>query len=249
MRLTKALLVGFIVIVIMNCDSNSSNNLNVGGGQGQGGSLTRFAIQGNFLYSASQSTVSVFNIQDHDFELIQELNVGFGLETIVARGEYLYLGARDAMYIYSISNPENPQFIFRYSHIVSCDPVVVEGTKAYVTLSSGSFCNRGTNALEIIDITNPNNPTLLANYPMSSPLGLGISNNILVVCEQSFGFKVYDVSNPLSIELLDQVETIHAYDVILLNGIATITGDDGIYQYSFANNSLELLSVIPVTND
>lgn len=233
----------------MNCDSDSSNNLNVGGGQGQGGSLTRFAIQGNFLYSASQSTISVFDILDHDFELVKEINVGFGLETIVARGEYLYLGARDAMYIYSISNPANPQFIFRYSHIVSCDPVVVEGTKAYVTLSSGNECNRGTNALEIIDISNPNNPRLIANYPMNTPLGLGISNNILFVCEQSSGFKVYDVTDPLAIKLLNQVQSIHAYDVIVLNGIATITGDDGIYQYSYGGGNLELRSVIPVTTE
>ena len=246
MRPTKLIFSLFLLGLFISCDSDGVNNLQVGGGQGQGGSLTRFAINGNYLYIASQTTLSVYDISNEDFEMLKTVNVGFGLETISTRGTYLYLGAQDAMYIYSISNPEEPEFIFRYSHIVSCDPVVVEGNRAYVTLSSGSFCNRGTNALEIIDISNPNNPVLIANYPMNTPLGLGIRDNILFVCEQTFGFKVFDVSNPNSIQMLHQVEDIHTYDVILHNGIATITGDEGIYQYSYSHDELGLLSIIPV---
>lgn len=248
MRLTRPVLTLLWLCLVMGCAEDGANYLNVGGGQGQGGSLTRFAINGNYLYIASQTTLSVYNIGSNtDFEMLKTINVGFGLETISTRGAYLYLGAQDAMYIYSISNPENPQFIFRYSHIVSCDPVVVEGNRAYVTLSSGSFCNRGTNALEIIDISNPNNPVLLANYPMNAPLGLGIRDNILFVCEQSFGFKVFDVSNATNIKLLHQINDVHSYDVILHNQLATLTGDDGIYQYVYDKDALELLSIIPVS--
>lgn len=247
MQPTKLVCAFLILCLFMACNDDGSSNLQVGGGQGQGGSLTRFAINGNHLYIASQTTLSVYDISNEDFELLKSVNVGFGLETISTRGTYLYLGAQDAMYIYSISNPDDPQFIFRYAHIVSCDPVVVEGNRAYVTLSNGSFCNRGVNALEIIDISNPNNPVLLANYPMNTPLGIGIKDNILFVCEQSYGFKVFDVTNANDIQLLYQIEDIHSYDVILHNGIATITGDDGIYQYEYSNDALELLSIIPVT--
>ncbi|GCC49996.1 hypothetical protein SanaruYs_02110 [Chryseotalea sanaruensis] len=247
MRLTKLIWNLLCLCLVIACADDGANNLQVGGGQGQGGSLTRFAINGSYLYIASQTTLSVYDISSNeDFEMLKTVNVGFGLETISARGTYLYLGAQDAMYIYSISNPEDPQFIFRYSHIVSCDPVVVEGNRAYVTLSSGNFCNRGTNALEIIDISNPNNPVLIANYPMNTPLGIGIKDNILFVCEQTFGFTVFDVTNANDIQMLHHVNDIHAFDVILHNGVATITGDDGIYQYGYIN-SLELLSIIPVT--
>ncbi len=247
MRLTKLIWIFSVFCLFISCNEDGANNLQVGGGQGQGGSLTRFAISGNYLYIASQATLSVYDISTEDFEMIKAMNVGFGLETISTRGSYLYLGAQDAMYIYSISNPEAPQFIFRYSHIVSCDPVVVEGNRAYVTLSSGSFCNRGTNALEIIDISNPNNPVLIANYPMNTPLGIGIKDNILFVCEQTFGFKVFDVTNANNIQMIHHIDNIHTYDVILYNGIATITGDEGIYQYSYSHDDLNLLSIIPVT--
>ncbi|NBP71427.1 MAG: hypothetical protein EBR30_04170 [Cytophagia bacterium] len=246
MQLTKLISTTLIFCLLISCTDEGANNLQVGGGQGQGGSMARFAISGNYLYIASQKTLSVYDIRTEDFKMLKTLDVGFGLETISTRGSYLYLGAQDAMYIYSISDPETPQFIFRYAHIVSCDPVVVEGNRAYVTLSSGSFCNRGTNALEIIDISNPNNPVLLANYPMNTPLGIGIKDNILFVCEQTFGFKVFDVTNANDIKMIHQVDSVHTYDVILHNGTATITGDEGIYQYSYSMDALNLLSIIPV---
>lgn len=241
----KAIISIFLVVLVAACAEMDSG---LGGGQGQGGSTTRFAINGNHLYVASQQTILVYDISTTTFEKVGEVNVGFGLETISTRGQYLYLGAQDAMYIYGIEDPDHPTFIFRYSHIVSCDPVVVEGNRAYVTLSSGAVCNRGTNALEIIDISDPTNPTLLANYPLYSPLGLGIRNNILFVCEQDYGFKMFDVTNPLDIELLDSVEDIHAYDVIV-SDVATITGNDGVYQYGYAGGNLVQLSVIPVNSE
>ncbi len=248
MQLTKVFLF-LIALGLFACNGDMNNSLQVGGGQGQGGSLTRFAINGKYLYIASQTSLSVYNIATTDFQHIKTMSVGFGLETITTRGQYLYLGAQDAMYIYGISNPENPQFIFRYSHIVSCDPVVVEGNYAYVTLSSGITCNRGTNALEIIDISNPRNPTLVTNYPMNTPLGLGVYNGILFICEQSFGFKVYDVSNPRDIKILHQDNSIHATDVIVREGIAIITGRDGIHQYQYDGSRLTHLSVIPVASN
>jgi hypothetical protein len=236
---------GLLLIALTSCTSDNAS-LSVNGGQG--GSLARFAIQGDYLYVASTASVSVFSIHESGFDFVSKVNVGFGVETIVSRGTYLYLGAMDAMYIYSISDPGNPAFVFRYSHIVSCDPVVVEGNRAYVTLSSGSQCNRGTNALEIIDISDPYNPWLLSNYPMASPRGLGINNGILIICEQEYGIKMFDAKDPLQIKLLDQISNIHANDVIMQNGIATVTGLNGIYQYSYLENKkLQVISIIPVS--
>ena len=56
------------------------------------------------------------------------------------------------MYIFNVASPENPQFVSVYSHVVSCDPVVAEGNYAYVTLRSGTNCNRGLNVLDVVDI-------------------------------------------------------------------------------------------------
>ncbi|MBA4056233.1 MAG: hypothetical protein C0490_16075, partial [Marivirga sp.] len=185
MRLIKVLIVA-LMVAIAACQGDSEMN---NPATGQGGSMTRFAIHNNYLYVVDHLEISVFNIKDNAFEKVGNVTAGSGLETIFAKGEYLYLGANDAMYIYSLARPEEPEFIFRYSHIVSCDPVVVQGNRAYVTLRNGSFCNRGSNALEIIDISNPYEPTLISNHPMQSPHGLAVDDNLLFLCEGDNGLK------------------------------------------------------------
>lgn len=241
-KLIQLITIGALVF-IWSCNEDGAAGENL---TGQGGSMTRFAINGNYLYLVDHSMLQVFNIGDSEFEKIKDTPVNFGLETIFTRGQYLYLGANDAMYIFSIADPEDPKFVFRYSHIISCDPVVVQGNRAYVTLRSGSFCNRGVNALEIIDISDPYHPVLIANYPMTSPHGLGVDGDKLFLCEGLSGLKMFDISNEKDIQLLQTIETIHAYDVIPRNGLLILTGEDGVFQFDYTGSQLELLSTIQV---
>jgi hypothetical protein len=240
-----------IALILFSAVACMEGDVSLDSGTGTGGSLTRFAIQGNVMYVASNSSINVYDIAANTFAFIKEVTVGFALETIVAKGEFLYLGAQDAMYIYSLAQPTNPTFVFRYSHITSCDPVVVQGNRAYVTLSSGSMCNLGTNALEIIDISNPKAPALLANYPMTSPGGLAIDGGCLFVCEGKNGLKMLNVADPLKITEVNKLSNINAYDVIALRGILTLTGEDGIFQFQYdcARRTLQQLSKIPVQRE
>lgn len=219
---------------------------------GRGGSLTRFAINQNYLYVANNSQISVYDISANKFSLLRTIPTNLGLETIQVRSPYLYLGANDGMYIYSIVDPELPKFVFRYAHIVACDPVVVQGNRAYVTLKSSetsNTCNRGVNNLEIIDITNPQNPSLIKSYDMTSPGGLAIDGNCLFVCEGENGLKMFDVTNDIITPVNFLV--IHAYDVIAYNATLTLTGKDGVFQYSYdcSDASLNLISKIPVDRE
>jgi hypothetical protein len=215
---------------------------------GQGGSMARFAIVESRLYIVDHSKISVFNITENSFVQLDEVIVGAGVETIFALGNYLYLGASDAMYIYSIEDRDHPKFVFRYSHIVSCDPVVVQGNRAYVTLRSGTACNRGDNALEILDISNPYAPILIANYPMISPHGLAVDDLRLFICEGKAGLKMFDISDEKDIKLLHHEQSVFAYDVIARNEVLTLTGEDGIFQYRYnqTEKSLTEISKIPV---
>ncbi|HEY0652946.1 MAG TPA: hypothetical protein VGD65_07450 [Chryseosolibacter sp.] len=249
MRFDKLSAYIFVVLIFVSCESEVGSSLADGAGTGQGGSMTRFSIQGNRMYVVDHAAIKVFDISNDNFKQINEKNVGIGLETIFAKGEYLYLGANDAMYIYSLTDPDSPTFIFRYSHIVSCDPVVVQGNRAYVTLRSGTACNAGSNALEIIDITNPYSPQLIANYPMDSPHGLAVDNTTLFICEGERGLKVFDITDELNIKLTQSFTDFFAYDVIARQGLATITGEDGIFQYSYGNHQIQLLSKIPVARE
>jgi len=240
----------FIFLFIVSACTQSDTN-GVSGATGQGGSLARFAIKDHYMYVVTHNSLNVYDISINNFKELSKVNIEFGLETIFAKGDYLYLGGRDAMYIYSITTPSLPSFIFRYSHITSCDPVVVHGNKAYVTLRSGTSCNLGSNALEIIDITNPLAPVLIANYPMTSPGGLGIDGNCLFICEGEHGLKMFNVENPLDIKIIKEITHVNAYDVIVGNGLLKLTGEDGIFQYEYdcSAQEINLLSKIPVVRE
>ncbi|NJM26327.1 MAG: hypothetical protein HC859_13405 [Bacteroidia bacterium] len=204
--------------------------------EGKAGSLARFAMVDNYLYVVNNSSIRIFKMDDagaiHE-EAARE--VGIGIETIVARGNHLFLGASDAMYIYDISDRIAPQLLSRYSHLIGCDPVVVQDIYAYVTIRIGSCREAGNDVLEVIDISDVTNPLLLKTYDMNSPHGLGIDGDLLFVCEGDFGLRVMNVSNPLEAATVKQYHDIHAYDVITNNGVLILTGDDGIFQYDYSD--------------
>jgi hypothetical protein len=218
---------------------------------GQGGSMARFALSGEYLYVLNKNSLHVFTTGQDTFAGVAALGIADNIETIFIQGEHLYLGATDGMYIYSIAEPVNPAFVFFYSHVVACDPVVVQGNRAYVTLrSGGTRCNRGSNALEILDITDRYSPALVADYPMQSPHGLGVAGNLLFICDGAAGLKVYDITVEQSIKLVASVTTHPAYDVIVRDGLAQVTGEAGIFQYRYNTaGQLQLLSTIPVVQE
>ncbi len=246
MRFDRYFLIILTLAVVFSCDSESAAD----SATGQGGSMTRFAISGNYLYLADSSSLKVYNLAQENFEFVKEVYGIFLAETLFAKGDFLYIGSADAMHIYSIAEPETPAFVFRYDHIVSCDPVVVQGNRAYITMrSTESFCNRNINALDIVDISEPTSPQLVKSYVMSSPYGLAVDGSLLFVCEGNHGLRVFDITNEMNIQLVTSRDNLFAYDVILSNGVATVTGDDGIFQFSYNNTGvLTLLSKIPVTS-
>lgn len=210
--------------------------------------MTRFAIHHDFLYVLNNVSIQVFAIHDSRFTKVNQVEVDWGLETIFATDDFLYLGSNNSMHIFSLAEPQSPSFVFRYAHIRACDPVVVQGNRAYVTLRDGPCGIRGENLLEIIDITDPYAPSLVASYPVASPHGLAVDNHLLFLCEGKHGLKVFDITNEHDIQLLTHLTTFHAYDVILRNEILTITGEDGIFQYRYdrMSGAVEHVSTIPV---
>ena len=220
------------------------------GNNGKGGSLARFAIYDNYLYTVDFSTMRLFDISTPSNPVKgNEIKMGWGIETIFPYQDKLFLGSQTGMHIYNNVNPSSPTFLSMFAHVRTCDPVVVEGDYAYVTLRGGSECGGFTNQLDVIDIKDLSNPTLIKSYPMKSPRGLGIDNATLFICEGEFGMKVYDATDPLKIDvnLLKNFTNIKANDVIPLGNVLLVIGDDGLYQYDYSDpKNLKLLSVIPI---
>ena len=216
--------------------------------QGKAGSMARFALAKDHLYVADKTSIKVYQLSsDGSLTKTGTVEAGFGIETIFATDKNLFLGAEDGMYLYSIEDPANPQFISGYNHILACDPVVVQGQYAYVTLRVSSCRTFGFDALEIIDIKDLANPTRVSSYATESPYGLGVDKNLLFLCQGDGGLKVFDITNPKSIAEIKHYPSIHAYDVIPNDGVLLLTGNTGIFQYDYADaQNIRQLSHIPV---
>ena len=234
-------------------DASFASNSGAKGSYGTGGSTAKFTLQNSSLYTVDDRDLKVFNVNNAvNPSFVKTINIGFGIETIFPYQNKLFIGSTTGMHIYDASNPLSPSKLSTYSHVTSCDPVIVEGNYAYVTLRSGTRCNQGINVLEVINITDPRNPKLISQFPMINPRGLAIKDNNLFICEGVSGFKTFNKSDVLKIgeKLVSFKKDVKSTDVIAGPKSIIITGDDGIYQYSYdgVEESSKLLSHINLSS-
>ncbi|WP_372776152.1 LVIVD repeat-containing protein [Mangrovibacterium sp.] len=242
----------------LSSDFANYSSAGVGGGSGStfgvGGSMARFGLNGDFLYVVDD--YQLYTIKINDLEnpvMFGTKTAGWGIETMFVYDDHLFLGTTTGMLIYSLELPESPTFIKQYTHITSCDPVVVQNDLAYVTLRDGGWCGQSVNRLDVIRMSdNYTELTEVATYPMVNPHGLGIDGDILFVCDGDAGLKVYDVADPESItqHKLASFPDIQATDVIPVGNYLFMIGEEGFYLYDYSSlQDIHLLSHIPVVGD
>lgn len=242
------LIVSAIPLILTSCAmSEKSDSGNIDGSvSGKGGSLARFTISGNYLYTVDQSSLHTISLADAEHpKKVADISLGIYTETIYPYQNSLLLGTETGMFVYDLSNPANPQQVTYFQHIRSCDPVVAQDNYAYVTLNTGNQrCFNGTNELQILNIQNLNSPQLIKTISLAKPLGLDIDNDTLYVCDQ--GLKVYNVAskqNPVQINYFSDID---AQDVIHQPGRIIVIGTDGLHQYKQTATGLQKISTIPI---
>ena len=221
-------------------------------GSGTGGSMARFMLNGDMLYLISHPRMlkSVDTDNTGTMSVVDSIQVPRNMETLYRVNEKLFVGTTTGMLIYDISNASEPQQISSYDHVTACDPVVVDGNYAYITLRSGTRCANSQNLLEVVDISSISNPYLVKSYPLFNPHGLGVDGNLLFICDGAAGLKIYDKSDPMAI-ITSQVAhypDFDTFDVIPLNGILMLIGEEGLYQYDYSNpGNIRQISHITIT--
>ena len=224
-----------------------------GSSDGSGGSMARFTIVGDWLYTVNNHQLTVVSLADPAKPVdAATVYVGTDIETLFALGDYLFIGSMGAMYIYDISRPEFPKQLSMTSHLRSCDPVVAADTLAFVTLnsSSGAWCGAAGDELRAYDISDVTRPELICTVGLSSPRGLAvdIENKMVFVCDN--GIKAFDITDPHDIEGLytaasvPEVGRIDAYDCILWDGRLLVIGADGLYQLGYDREKFTFISKI-----
>lgn len=214
---------------------------------GAGGSYAKFQINGDALYTTEDYSLKVFNIANpeatfYDKEIYMQFWLNGGqFETLFKSGDFLFVGATSGMYVVDATDAFNPTFISGFSHATACDPVVVNGQTAYITVRGGTTCGAIEDQMNVIDLTDIYNPTLVSSYLMDQPKGLGVKGNQLYVCCTD-GIKVYDATNNASLQLM------HTYDeplsdVIPMNTHLVAVGNNVLKQYAYGPD----FSLVPIS--
>lgn len=216
---------------------------------GISGSLSKFTITNNRLYTVDNGQLKVFNIETAANPLqVNTVNTqSWNAETIFPFKDKLFVGTQTGMSIYNISNGDAPKFEGSFGHVRICDPVIADDNYAYVTLWSESRCAGNINELDVLDISNINQPSLVKSYNLKSPHGLSKDGNLLFVCDGLDGLKIYDAANVKNLQLIKHLNGMDAFEVIAYNNKAIVVAVDGLYQYDYSNVlNIKLLSKITI---
>ncbi len=236
-------LIGALLVACAENDSTSAGD-GTGGGTGKGGSMARFAIDGDNLYAIAGSKITQFDISNPARPgLWDAIDVAFDIETLFPSGEYLFVGAETGVHIFAYNSLGQLEPVSSLLHVQSCDPVVVEGDLAYVTLRGTSGCSvDNVNQFQIIDLSDIRRPALLDTVEMQGPMGLGVDDHRVFICDGDAGLKVLDVTDPEHPERAEHLPGQVCYDVIPDDGILIVSGFDGLYQYDITGERMERLS-------
>jgi hypothetical protein len=255
MMISKNLILISLLLITGCGDSSSSSSDALSISTGKAGSLAKYAVVGDYLYTVNSGVMDILDISDASKpKKVSKVQLPWDVETLFSYKNYLYIGAENGVYIYDNSNPIFPTSIAQFSHVQSCDPVVVSDDIAYVTLNTGSSCwnNRNNaNRLEILDVQDPKEPKLIKTLDMWAPTGLAVDGDKLFICDGESGLKSFEINKTktsqgieISLDLKASDAELDCYDVIAHNNTLIVSNHDDIRQFDYASFPMEELGRI-----
>jgi len=211
------------------------------------GSYATLLTVGNYLYAINDSELTTFNISDTENPIeIDKQDVGFKIENIYHSEGVLFIGSESALHIFVIKQNGVPERksetnYFNSVGVTSCDPVIVSGGYAFVTLStftdvtSPCFREIPINELRIYNVSDIENPQFITAMSLEVPKGLAIDGDYLFVCLAKTGLIVLDVSDKNAPEEITTLKQFESYDVIAKDGLLMIVCPKEIREYNYAD--------------
>ncbi len=223
--------------------TSTSNSSDV---TGQGGSLAKFTILGNYLYTVDGTSLGVFDISNGQAPVfVNKTEIGRGIEAIFPYKNKLFIASSTGMYLYTVDNPTHPVEESYVQHLTGCDPVVVNDSIAFLTIHGGNRCRSTINQLQIYDIRNIRYPVFISALDLTNPFGLGLKDTVLYVCDNGVGLRSFSVKNPYQIKALSIESSENFIDVIPMDTSMVCMLSNGVAFYNIKNpGQIQKLSAI-----
>ncbi|MBN1576097.1 MAG: hypothetical protein JW913_06070 [Chitinispirillaceae bacterium] len=224
------------LLPFLACSESSGGTSSEGATVNTGGSMAVFAVIDSFLYYVDQSNLYTVSISDPSRMVqLSQQTIGWDVETIFPTPRYLFIGGSEGMYIYDRSQASEPVYAGMASHFRSCDPVVVRGAAAFVTLRSGNSCGGTRDVLMSVDVSDPRRTEILKEITVTTPYGLAVGDSLLYVANGWAGFSLYRAANPRDLEMIAQWDEPATRDFIWDRDRLYLMGMEQVVVYDVAD--------------
>ncbi len=250
----SSLIVATSIAFLSACDSSSSSG---SGSQGSetltstGGSKARFTTKDQYLYAISGRNVQLFDLQNPSTpNPWTKVQLDWDIQTLFNYEDHLLVGAANGVYILDNTDPASPTYISEFTHARATDPVVAQADVGYVTLKRDSSVpdSEIEDQLNILDLSNMDNPQLISTTPMQGPNGLAVDGEKLFICDGIAGLKIFDNTDPTALTVLGSHPEIECDDLIANSGVLVVIDRYSLRQYDYSSLPMTLLSTIESAN-
>ncbi len=188
-----------------------------------------FAIDGNYLFLAAPSGLSIFDITQ-PLHPRKTGSVGFhtvGETNVVINNKHAYVTIQDSIQVIDVSDKKSPKKISRFYTKGVSNNIWMEGNRIFLA--------KGWAGAQIIDAGNPDSLFEIASFDSNNKLfspsfGMAVNKNIIYVSHGAKGLEVVDISNLNALNSLISLTPynptknviIHGYYAYLLQSQITI---------------------------
>jgi hypothetical protein len=198
------------------------------GGIFTGSAVYGLQVDSGYLYVASATRLTIADLRDPRAPvIISTLDNPYSkneIQDVVIRGNIAYLTIEGAgVLVADISDKTAPRTITTVKLSGSNKPqrAAMEGTYLYIGM-------KADNRLDILDISNPVNPTIAGSYSPGTPgynstSSVAVKGHYAYIVQYHYGVRVLDVSNPANPVEVSQLMGIDASDIKILGNYAYVS--------------------------
>jgi hypothetical protein len=174
------------------------------------------ALSGNYAYVAVYNLgLRVVDISDPTNPLeVAAYRSNLTANALTVSGNYLYVSdVYNALHAFDISDPLQPQRVGGCGIRGSAGLLAVSGNYAYVPAAG----------LDVVDISNPDNPHTVGSYVSPLRIAVALSGHYAYLASDTEGLEVIDVGDPTNPRRLGGVDTLgNAYSIAISGGYAYV---------------------------
>ena|GEM_PF-6194082 len=188
-------------------------------------------VSGNHLYAVSRGDTSFNSIDVSDPSnpsIVGSCKMRSHTHNMIISGQYAVVTEYDGgVEFVDISVPDSPAVATHIQTDKACEVVLVDDLLFVADYED----------IEIIDISNLSEPSVLAVYEsVGKAQRVAIDGSYLYVADSDFGLRILDISVPTSPTLVRDYEIEYCGDVLIIDHFAYVSGgSDGIQMYDIAD--------------